>query len=324
MMGEYPENYEQEPVFGLGWSASGIVYGSAEGLRVTSIGRIMGAMLGALGVGIYQGGVGSIVGLALQITEVGWTAGEVLVPGAVIEDALGAVPVHHAAAELAASAFPTGVSYVHLQVGETAREDLGSAYYVDASEVPAPDALLVCKVTKAGGALTAVDNSVRAAPAIAGRIPWAELVRDFGDVEGLEEFLSGVLGAEYLGETPPDDVDARLTALEEGGGGGGAGGTPLLDELVTSGGETDLQVAEGAAAAAVEEHVEELHAPPGDGAESTTLAAEQWDSVPVCLLRGLMQIAHYLADDTDTLRDAMVVVETHCGAEFVDEVNSTF
>lgn len=331
----YPENYVQEDLFGLGWADSGIISSEGEGLRVRSIARLIGAMLGALGSGLYVGGEGAIVDGALVISELGLTAGTaetpVLVPGACLADSLGVVAVHADETTLAASAFPAGTSYVHVQAGATARADLGCGYYVDPSDTPAPDALLVCQVTKVGDALTAVDNGVRLPPAIADRIPWAGLVRTHGATETLLALLTTMLGANYLGTAPPASVDARLTALEASGV-GGTGGTPLLDALLTSAGLTDLQVATAAAAEAITAHLAAAHATgsSSSGTETIPVAAEQWDVVAANKLRLAMQVTHMLPDSAATLRDTMIVVEGHYGrgerggVNFVDEVNSEF
>lgn len=184
-----------------------------EQLKVELIGRLFARMLDAVGAGVISGGAGSVVGGALSLTAL----------VAIISDDLGAVPVQADATSLAAASFPSGASYVHCQLSETARADGSCAYYVSASSTPAADAITICKVTKAGGAVTAVDNTVKAVPAIAGRIPWTVLARSYDDATTLLALLTSMLGAGYLDGTVTDDVDARLTALESGGTGGGTG-----------------------------------------------------------------------------------------------------
>ena len=202
-MSEYPDNYAQEPLFGLGYPTGGMASSAAEQLRTESLARLAQAFLQALGSGIYEGGVGSIVGDDLSISELGHVSSGIEVAGALVPDALGAVPVYSAAATILLAEFAEGVNYVHVQIGETAREDQGCGYYVDASATPAPDALLVLKATVTAGVLTAVDNTVRAAPAIQSRLTWAGLMRVApGGTQTLLAFL--ILGGITDGTFSPD------------------------------------------------------------------------------------------------------------------------
>jgi hypothetical protein len=307
----------REELFGLGYPGDGeTINEHDEALQIGSIGRLIGAMLGALGCGIYRGGVGAIAGGSLVISELGWAAGEVLVPGAVIEDSLGAVPVYHAEETLEPSAFAEGMNYVHVQVGETARTDLSCGYYVDTSDVPAPDALLVCAVTVTAGVITAVDNSVRAAPAIAARIPWAGLVRVFGGTETLESLLNTILGAAYLGAAPPDAVHTRLAALEAlvGALGGGTGATvywwllPMLPGDATTIPQWVRTITDALAA-----RVTALEAAGSGGTATTVVEVEEWDENSHNLGLLCVALTHHLPDIVSGQRNVATVVRDHYG-----------
>ncbi len=309
----------REELFGIGYPADGeIINEHDEALQIGMIGRLIGAMLGALGEGIFRGGVGSIVSGNLVLSELGWTAENVTVPGAVIEDSLGAVPVYHAEETLAPAAFTNGTNYVHVQVGETARTDLSCGYYVDTTATPAPDALLVCSVTVAGGVIMAVDNSVRAAPAIAARLPWAGLVRVFGGTETLESLLNTILGAAYLATSPPDDVDTRLTTLEDYIGTLGAPeGTTVYWALLqyTAGDATTIPQWVRAITDALDTRVTALEAAGGttSGSGTSTSAVEEWDEVAYNHAMGLMEISHFLPDVLQNQRNAATTVRDHYG-----------
>ena len=194
-------------------------------------------------------------------------------------------------------------------------------------------------MTKAGGVLTAVDNSVRAAPAISLRIPWTGLVRVFGGTETLEELLTAALGAAYLGETAPDDVDARLTELEalSGGGGGGEGGTLYWGLLAKASGDSTLiaQAISTAVDAAIAAHVTAYHTSSGDGGGTgggtTTIInqAEEWDEDAYNQALIVMHLTHYFPDLPEQHRNAATVVRDHYGhgdgadgKNFVDDANS--
>ena len=209
-----PYTYE-EAYFGIpapGDGQTGLALDEQQ--KAALIGRLFQRVSDAVGEGVIEGGVGSIVGGDLQISAV---------TAALIRDEIGAVPVQADLTTLPASSFATGDSYVHLQLTSIAREDGSCGYYISASATPASDALAICMVTKAGGVITAVDNTVKAVPAVAGRIPWEVLKRNYDDVTTLLEFLTEELGARYMDGTAPDDVDTRLTAVETGGVGvGGA------------------------------------------------------------------------------------------------------
>jgi hypothetical protein len=324
-MGETYQSYTgREDVFGLGYPLDGEL-GSAhdEMVKTVSLGRIMGAMLGALGVGIYRGGLATIVEGSLRLTEIGWTVDDTYVPGAVIEDSLGAVPVYKALTVLAASAFPTGVSYVHLQVTATAREDLSCGYYVDTAQEPAPDALRVCKVTKAAGALTAVDNSVQTPPALAARLPWGLLITAIGEEETLAEVVEA--------------IEARLTALEGAEPGGtGEGGTPNWGELLNEFAgvaktirQAAAEEAETVAEAAVAAHLTAEHGAAAGEDGETVAAGDQWDIVAENQIRLALEALHYLPDSGRTARDMVLCSDDHYGhlvgdVNFVDDANSTF
>lgn len=316
---------EAEPLFGLGYPADGqTINEHDEGLQIGTIARLIGAMLGALGEGIYRGGVGSIVSGSLVLSELGWTADDVTVPGAVIEDSLGAVPVYHAAETLAVGEFATGTNYVHLQVGATARTDLGCGYYVDDSATPAPDALLVCSVTVVGGVITAVDNTVRAAPAIAARIPWAGLSRVFGGAQTLEAFLTAALGAAYLATSPPDSVDSRLELLEELVGAIGSGATtvywPLLPYSVSD--PTTIPQYVTALTNALGARITALESAASGGAATTVVEVEEWDEDSANQSMLLLDLTHMFPDLPTNQENAATVVRDHYGhGDGEDEVD---
>jgi len=319
---DYNEYTGREELFGLGFPQEGET-GTPhdEEVKTAAIGRLLGGMLDALGPGIYSGGVGSLVDGDLVVSAL----------GGLIPDDLGAVPASAALRTWTAAEINNGVSYVHVQLGATAREDGAAAFYVSASATPAPDALLVCKVTKAGGALTAVDNSVRAAPAITVRIPWAGLLRVFGGAETLEELLTAVLGAAYLGATPPTDVDTRLADLEAGGGGGGGGGTTYWGLLQLSSGDSTLisQAIAAAVDVAIATHIVDYHGDTGGGGGTTTAAAEEWDEEAYNFAQTVMHLAHYVPDLPEAHRNVATVVRDHYGhgdgadgLNFVDDAAS--
>lgn len=303
----YPEDWLQETTFGFGYPDEGATYTSeAERTRMEAIARVCAANAAALGVGIYSGGDGSLSGGALAITAA----------VAIVQDADGWVPVTASATTIAATEFPAGISYVHLQASETAREDGGCGYYVSASATPATGAVLVCKCTKVGSAITAVDNSVRAAPAVCGRIPWAVLVQEYGETETLGEVIAA--------------LQADVAALEAAGLGGGEL-PPYWGAMTEEFAGVTKRIRQGAAEeaatvaeAAVDAHVAALHGSSSSGGATATVAAEQWDVVAVNELRIAAATAHYLPTVPETLQDAAVVVDGHCGAAFVDTVNSTF
>jgi hypothetical protein len=288
-------------------------------VKTAAIAERIAAMLRALGPGIYEGGVATLSSGAVAITAL----------YGVVTDSLGAVTIAQEATTLAATEVPNGTSYVHVQATEEARTDGTCGYYVSTSATPATGALRVAQVTKVAGAITAVDCSVQTSPAIISRLPWAELVSEYGGTETLLERLTAALGADYLGETAPSDVDTRLTALEGAGGGGGGGGVEYWGDLTQETAGVSKTIRQGAteeaetvADAAVAAHVTELHGSTGTG--TAAVAAEQWDVVAVNELRIAAATAHYLATVPETLQDAAVVVDGHCGSEFVDLVNSTF
>jgi hypothetical protein len=323
-MSEYLHYTGREPLFGFGYpGAPAGELGSPhdEGVKTVAIAERIAAMLRALGPGIYEGGVATLSSGAVAITAL----------HAVVMDSLGAVTITQEATTLAATEFPTGTSYVHVQATEDARTDGTCGYYVSSSATPATGALRVARVTKVAGAITAVDCSVQTSPAISSRIPWAELVAEYGGTETLLEMLTAVLGSAYLEATPPSDVDTRLTALE-GAGGGGGGGVEYWGDLDQEAAGVDKSIRQGAAEeaetvadAAVAAHVTALHgSSSGTGTAAVAVAAEQWDVVAVNELRLAAATAHYLATVPETLQDAAVVVDGHCGSEFVDPINSTF
>lgn len=226
-MSEYQHYTGRGSLFGLGFPGADGEFGSPhdEGAKVGGIERLFGALLGALGAGIFSGGVGSISGGDLQLSAV----------SALVEDELGTVPIADTAQVIAATQFAEGLNYVHLQAGENARADGECGYYVSGSEVPPSGGVLVCGVKVEGGALTAVDNAVRMAPEIVHRIPLLDLMMVMGGTQTARQFLTAALGAAYLGATPPASVADRLMTLEAlitGGVGGGGGTGPIFAALL--------------------------------------------------------------------------------------------
>ena len=170
-----------------------------------------GALQGAIdgvGVGVLEGGVGAIDGGLLVISPL----------LAIIPDGSGGVLVEHVEETYGAGEFGEGDSYIHAQLTATSRADRSCTYYIDTDPTPLADAICLVRVTVAAGVITAVDNTVKAAPAIEARLAWERIKRSADDPSTLLENLSDWLGTAYVGETPPADVDTRLTALEGGGG----------------------------------------------------------------------------------------------------------
>lgn len=286
-----------------------------EQLKVELIGRLFQRLLDAVGAGVISGGEGSIAGGNLALSAL----------VAIVDDELGAVPVQATPTTLMASEFAAGDSYVHVQLGETARADGSCAYYISASETPAADALAICKVTRTGAVITAVDNTVKAVPAIASRIPWSVLARSYDDATTLLALLTSMLGAGYLDGTVTDDVDARLTALESGGGGGGAGTVywGALQQTVS----IATTIAQ-AIAAAIAEHMATVQ---HGGADGVTEVLEPWDVDAVNQsLSVLTEIRQVNPEAAWNHVDAVTVVwgvygdGSHGSPDFIDWVNSSW
>jgi hypothetical protein len=330
-MSDYDVYQGREDFFGIAYPAEGDL-GSPhdEQIKTESIGRLIQAMLDALGEGIYSGGRAELSGL------------DCLIPAlkGVIADALGAVPIAHEEEIVEVGEFAEGVNYVHLQLAETARQDGDCGFYVSASETPADDALRVCKVTVSAGAITEIDNTVQEPPAIASRIPFETLLRSYADETTLLELLTATLGTAYLGETLPDDIDSRLTTLEESGGGGGGGGVitywgVLLEKAdnTTTIRQAAMQIADDAVAA----HVQAYHGGGGGdggggdgGGDSEITVMEPWNVDAVNQLRLLIQGTHWLPTLPETQIDAVIIVRdiygdgSHGTVDFVDHENSTW
>lgn len=307
----------QDELWGMPVPADGDTgWAPDERVKTVLIARLFQRLCDAVGVGVISGGAGSIVGGALSLTAC----------TALIADADGAVPVEKAASTVAAAGFSEGTNWVHLQLGTDARSDgTDCGYYVGASETPADDAILICQVTVSGGSLTAVDNTVKAIPTIAGRIPWESLTRSYDDATTLLAFLTGALGDAYMAETA-DDVDTRLSALEAGGGGGGGGGTVYWGALQQSAGLTTtlIQYISGVIA----DHL--LNAEHGGGSGGATEILNPWD---IDSVNQALALLSEVRDDNgaaaETQIDSVVVVFGVYGdgtgdVDFVDEVNSTW
>lgn len=324
-MADYQHYTGAEPLFGIGYPNEGEL-GSPhdEGVKAAQIASLISGMLTALGPGIYAEGVASLA------------AGSVDISGplvAVVEDSLGALVVVVEEETLAPGQFVDGLNYVHLQATEMARSLQTGELYVSQSATPAEGALVVCAVTKAAGALTAVDNSVRSAPAITARLPWQELRRVFGGEETLGEALTAILGAVYLGESRPDDVDTRLAALEAGGVGGGEGGGGYeywRTMPKANGDDTRIeQEMETRLAAALAAHVAEYHADEEPAGESGGTAVQMWDDDAYNQSQIALYVTHMLPDMPEQHRNAVTVVDEHYGdgsgddaVNWIDEENS--
>ena len=287
-----------------------------EQLKVELIGRLFQRLLDAVGAGVITGGEGSIVAGNLALSAL----------VAIIDDDLGAVPVQATPATLSASLFAAGDSYVHVQLAETARADGSCAYYISVSETPAADALVVCKVTKAGAVITAVDNTVKAVPVIAGRLPWTVLARSYDDATTLLALLTSMLGAGYLDGTVTDDVDARLTALETAPSGGGGTGTVYWGALQQTA-SVATTIAQ-AIAAAIAEHLATVQ---HGGADGVTEVLEPWDVDAVNQsLSVLTDVRQVNPEAAWNHVDAVTVVwgvygdGSHGSPDFIDWVNSSW
>lgn len=275
-MSEYNYYTGRGTLFGLGYPGADGELGSPhdEGVKVEGIERLFGSMLGALGVGIYEGLLGSLVG-----GDVHLTAGT-----AMVEDELGALPIAETAQVIAAAQFSEGVNYVHLQADETARTDGACGYYMSGSATPPAGGVLVCKVTVAGGVITAVDNGVRVPLAINSRLAWAQMTENgVAGAPNLRDVVMSILGAAYFGATPPADVDTRLTDVElAGGGGGGTGreylGYPTPMEVSPTDGTTYEQVAEAEAQALLDPQIARIDALEAAAGAVAVKPVEQWDN----------------------------------------------
>jgi hypothetical protein len=255
-MSIYPDNYDQEELFGLGYPTGGMISAAADETRTRAVARLLSAMLGSLGTGIFEGMLGAVVDGGLEIS-----AGTALV-----SDDLGAVPISAGLEALLDSAFAAGSSnYVHVQADETARADGACGYLVSPSATPPPGGLLVCQVTKSGGVVTAVDNGVRLAPALEARLTWAGLVTAIGGTETLGD----VVAAEQ----------ARLDNLEAtvAGGGGGGGTASYLSLLLYQAGSSVL------APQWIKQQIDAAISAAGTGGSETGTAqnppVERWDEL---------------------------------------------
>lgn len=284
-MSDYIHYTGFEPLFGLGFPMEGELGTPAdEGTRTRQIARVLGAMLGALGPGIYSGMVGSIVG-----GDVSLTAG-----AAVVSDELGAVPIAAGIEVITASQCAEGdQNFVHVQADETARTDGACGYVVLSTATPPAGGLLVCQVTVTDGVITAVDNAVRVAPAISDRLPWAAKI---------VETLAAVIGLPY---TNPLTLDARL-ALVESGTGGGATGDWFWDGKARSQGD-NTQIPQFVQKA-IEDALAGLPAG-GTGGTAGTTAAAPWDVDGANQSLALLtEIDQDNAAAGDTQRDSALVV----------------
>jgi len=278
-----------------------------------------GALQGAIdgvGVGVLEGGVGAIDGGLLVISPL----------LAIIPDGSGGVLVEHVEETYGAGEFGEGDSYIHAQLTATSRADRSCTYYIDTDPTPLADAICLVRVTVAAGVITAVDNTVKAAPAIEARLAWERIKRSADDPSTLLENLSDWLGTAYVGETPPADVDTRLTALE-GGGGGGGGGTVVWGGLEK--GVADDTTIDEEIDAKIAEHV--VNVQHGGGGGGGTAVSVEDDCFRANDIRSrLLQVRSHSPDVVATQRNAIYIVDGVYGdgsggsPDFIDHVNSTW
>ena len=134
--------------------------------------------------------------------------------------------------------------------------------------------------------LTAVDNSVRAAPAINARLAWAAMTRNGAGGQNLLDYLAARLGTAYAGDSVTvGDVATRLADLEAGAGSGGGGGTgreywqwPTEMEATPSDKTTLTQMATAAAQALLDPQVARIAALEAAAGQVAVKPAEAWDS----------------------------------------------
>ena len=265
-----------DPEFGIpAMTADQELLDTEEARKADLIGRGMAAICELMGAGFVSGGE-----LAIGTDEVTITAARAL-----IRDDLGLCPVKPLAAVIAVGEFAAGVNYVHLQLGDTARADGVCGYYVSQSATPGAEAIVAGKVTVTGGVITAVDNTVKAAPGILARLPWELLQRNADDSTTLLALLTAALGTRYLNGTAPASVDARLTAAE--GGGGGIGGAAFWADLGFS--AEDATTISQAIATALQAHVTALHQGTGGGTTTGGATAEPWDGEAARQLDGFIR-----------------------------------
>ncbi len=294
-----------------GWAPS-------ERLKTVLLARLLQRILDSTGEGVISGGAVSLAGGNAAVSAC----------VAIIEDDRGGVPISLAAATILAAEFSDGDNWIHLQLGDGARTDEADCgYYVSASGTPAETAIAIAQVTKAGGTLTAVDNTVKAAPAIAGRIPWEVLKRSYDDTTTLLAFLTGTLGDDYMDGSESDDIDTRLTALEAGGGGGG-GSTVYWGALQQSAVLTTTIIQY--VAAQIADHIANYtHGGGGGGGAVEILQPWDIDAVNQALAL-LSEIRDDNAAAAATQLDSVIVVwgvygdGTGSTPNFIDEVNSTW
>lgn len=309
----------ETPYFGLPYRQDGDISSGAEEERAWApLDATLQGVIDAVGVGAISGGIGTMV------------AGEVVISAlkAIVPDDLGGVYVEaEETTEDGAWFGSDGAWYVHCQLTETSRQDRTCVYYRDESEIPAADAILLMQVTVAGGIVTEVDNSVRALPAIAARLPVDQLIRIFGSAELFWDWLGDRLGAAYMGETPPDDIDARLTAMESGGGGGG-GGTVYWGGLQKASG--DPTTIDQEIDAKIVEYGSE-HCQGGGGGGGATPVDVPWDCAAVNDLKARLKAIRTVDPEAaSTQINSIYVVADVWGdgtggsPDWTDRVNSTW
>ena len=303
--------------FGLPYRQDGdISSGAEEAVAWEALDGALQGLVDALGVGVIDGGEGTIDGGDLVISAL----------KAIIPDGTGGVYIEHVEEIYEAGDFAEGDSYIHAQLTATSRADKSSTYYIDTDPDPAADAICLCRVTVTVGVITAVDNTVKAVPAIAERIPWEVLQRSYDDATTLLANLSAWLGTAYVGETPPGDIDARLTALEAGGGGGG-GGTVYWAALQQTAAITTTILA--AIAAAIAQHVVDV-AHGGGGSGGTAVVVTEEVVIANDLRSRMVQVRSHSPDVVATQLNALYIVDGVYGdgsggtEDRVDRVNSTW
>jgi hypothetical protein len=316
-----PDVYSYEDVyFGLAAPADGEQgWAPDEQAKVDLIGRLFQRIFTAVGQGVIAGGVASIVAGNVAISEL---------ESALVADDLGAVPIQADAETILGTAFAEGDSYVQVQATATARADGTCGYVVTASETPLSEALVICKVTVAAGTVTAVDNTVKAVPAIADRIPWEVLQRNYDDATTLLAKLREMLGTAYVDASDLTDVATRLAALEAGGGGGGGGTTQYWGLLTFS--ATVLTTIVQFLEAGLAQHVVDYHSSTGGGG-TVAVANDPWDND--AYNQALSVLTEVRAGNPEAARnhiDAVTVVPgtygdgSHGSPNYIDEINSTW
>jgi len=304
--------------FGLPYRQDGdLSSGAQEQVAWEGLDGVLQGVIDGIGVGVLEGGHGTLDPFPDTVLSVSALK-------AIIPDGTGGVYVEHEAVELPASFFEGVGYYLHVQLTATSRADRSCVYYADSSPTPAADALVLCYAPVGAGNFLSVDNTVKAPPAVEARLAWERITRNADDPATLLENLAAWLGTAYVGETPPADVDTRLTGLESGGGGGG-GGTVYWNGLERT--VSDPTTIAQAIAAAVAAH---LAAAQHGGGGGTAVTVEDDVFRANDIRSRLLQVRSHSPDVVATQRNALYIVDGVYGdgsggsPDFVDHVNSTW